>query len=599
MDLKDKAKNEPTLADLEAFERLLRDSLQHERVPDPAKAPYPQAATVSHADQAALAELTRLTQGPFSFDAPGSGPTGYADPAITTHHDDAQHMSGTTGAQLSTGPDWASVAQVLPNFVAQAGKAGLAPRIEPTPTGPEAGAGASVDPLMAFEEELRQLNVHQNDETHHNAGLRSDFAGSATPEQMIAQTDAYYPPHAAPQSPDDAAWYLQGAHQAATHDPAYDQLADAEARLAAETAAVAGAAETGAGRSRGIFYALGGVAMAGLLAIGATFMFGSKKADTPQSVPVVTAKTDPTKEKPANPGGMEIPDQNKQILSSKTGAPETKPAQVVNNTEQPMDLGQVAKRDSVRVITPSPYQTPPQVTETPSAPTAVGNEPKRVQSVRIGDPMTPSVPTQPAQPRAPSAIPSIGAVGGGAALGAIIAGTAANKAPATTPAPPRTPVAPPAQVAPPQAAPAPAKVESRPVTAATTPRVTPPTPTPATPPRPAPPKAANAPLSLTNPAAPTPSPARPQQVASAPAGSGGFAIQLASRPTQADATSASSQLASKYSSALGGKPARVVSGEANGKTVYRVRVGGYSQADAAKACERVKAAGGGCFVTRQ
>ena len=82
-------------------------------------------------------------------------------------------------------------------------------------------------------------------------------------------------------------------------------------------------------------------------------------------------------------------------------------------------------------------------------------------------------------------------------------------------------------------------------------------------------------------------------------GSGGWAIQLASRPDEASARTASGQLKTKYASAIGGRSPSVVSGEANGKPVYRVRVGGYSQQDATAACEKVKAAGGGCFITKQ
>jgi cell division protein FtsN len=76
-------------------------------------------------------------------------------------------------------------------------------------------------------------------------------------------------------------------------------------------------------------------------------------------------------------------------------------------------------------------------------------------------------------------------------------------------------------------------------------------------------------------------------------------VQLASRPTEDDARTASTQLRSRFNAALGGKAPSVVSGTANGQTVYRVRVGGYSQAAAVEACNKVKAAGGSCFVTRQ
>jgi cell division septation protein DedD len=94
--------------------------------------------------------------------------------------------------------------------------------------------------------------------------------------------------------------------------------------------------------------------------------------------------------------------------------------------------------------------------------------------------------------------------------------------------------------------------------------------------------------------APTPATSGP-----GPGTGGGFAIQLASRPSEGDARSASQQLGSRFSSQLGGRAPSVVRGEANGQTVYRVRVSGFSQADANAACTRVRASGGACFVTRQ
>lgn len=137
---------------------------------------------------------------------------------------------------------------------------------------------------------------------------------------------------------------------------------------------------------------------------------------------------------------------------------------------------------------------------------------------------------------------------------------------------------------------------------------------PVTPPRPqtAPPAAqrpaTNAPLPLVNanrPASPPANAAAPAnpapRVANAPAaGAGGaFAIQLASRPSEADAQNASRQLGQRFAGQIGGKSPVVVRGESNGQTVYRVRVTGFAQADATAACDRIRAAGGACFVARQ
>lgn len=94
-------------------------------------------------------------------------------------------------------------------------------------------------------------------------------------------------------------------------------------------------------------------------------------------------------------------------------------------------------------------------------------------------------------------------------------------------------------------------------------------------------------------------------VASAPAATparaesaGGYAVQLSSSPNEGDARAAASRLGARYSAALNGRAAGVVKGEAGGRTVYRVRVGNLSRESAVSACERVKSAGGACFVAR-
>jgi hypothetical protein len=90
-----------------------------------------------------------------------------------------------------------------------------------------------------------------------------------------------------------------------------------------------------------------------------------------------------------------------------------------------------------------------------------------------------------------------------------------------------------------------------------------------------------------------PKPAR----AASGGGSGSYGVQLSSSPSESDARGAASRLGSRFSSALGGRSPRVVKGEAAGKTVYRVRVGGMSKDGAASACGNVKSSGGSCFVT--
>ena len=79
-------------------------------------------------------------------------------------------------------------------------------------------------------------------------------------------------------------------------------------------------------------------------------------------------------------------------------------------------------------------------------------------------------------------------------------------------------------------------------------------------------------------------------------GGGGFAVQLAAPGSEAEARSTASRLGQKYSDALGG--ARVTVQKAGDKAVYRVRTASMSREDAVSACEKVKAAGGACFVAR-
>ncbi|KAF0226945.1 MAG: sporulation domain-containing [Beijerinckiaceae bacterium] len=613
MDRNGQVRKEPTLADLEAFEKLLRDSLQIEPVGGAvgtpaasAQAPEVSAPQVSAphaastADQAAMAELARLIDTPVSFDPPAGlsaglrGPVAPSAPAPVASEgsgnssDTLHHTHGSIEAALAE--DWQATPSVETRFSAPAAAAESHPAY--------AAPGADpLDPLAAFEEELRRFDIARTAELQVHAAPQEQgrYAGQTEFEPHHAAQPQ--PAHAAqsfetgnvtPQyqhgEPDWFAAQPAGQPDYAAESQAESSLNAAEERLAAEAAAAAAAsgAVAGAGRSKGIFLALGGIAVAGLAVIGGSLMMNSGKKGG-GDVPTIAARPEPTKERPADPGGVDIPNQNKQVLAARN-TPETKPASVINTTEQPLDLNQVTKRDSVRVITQSPFQNqPPQATPATGtagspAPGGPAVEPRRVTSVRIpiGGGDTATLPTGGSAPTQTAA-----AVAGASAVatGATARTSTQAPVPPTRPDPGAT-----ANVQ------TPAKVESRPATAqpvAETPKVTPPkVATAPAAPKVTPPKA-NAPLALDAP-----------RSAAGNTG-GGYAIQLASRPTEADARSASTQLKSKFAGTLGSRSPSVVSGEANGQTVYRVRVGGYSQADAVAACTRIKAAGGGCFVTKQ
>ena len=634
MDRNGQVRKEPTLADLEAFEQLLRESLQTGPATAPARpaethaanplvhnAPAPEAAapTVSarntpvveapapavHSDQAAMAELARLIETPVDFVTDFPPPTRSAPPTAPAPAAEPEHTSGHVEAQML--PGW----QTQPVIAAHP-----APVVEPAPEPVVAPppAAEALDPLAAFEEELRRFDAARlRGQTQPAAydppieDLRPAYPAEA------AQAELPPPPAAQPAyAPDPAGYEPAGYEPAASMEnwqhqayeppeepvisPAEASLKATEERLAQEAAAGAARAGTvrNVGRSKGIFLAMSGIAAAGLAVVAGSFLFSSgSKVSKSGDVPVIAAKTQPAKEKPANPGGTEIPNQNAEVLNTRTRT-EVKPAQVINNTEQPLDLNQVTKRDPVRVVAPNPYQsgapaadaarTAPASEPQPGA-TGPGVEPRRVTSVRIPIPGAPaSAGAAPSVASAPAApVPTVSAP-------AIAVPTTSAPTPTPVPAP-----LPPQRAATPDA---PVKVESRPVTANSTPRAetTPAAPAPVrvAPPAPKtePRRTANAPLSLS----PAATPARTRPAAS---GGSGWAIQLASRPTEADAKSAAGQLKSRYASAIGARSPVVVSGEANGKTVYRVRVTGFDQAGAGAACQKVKAAGGGCFVTRQ
>jgi hypothetical protein len=89
--------------------------------------------------------------------------------------------------------------------------------------------------------------------------------------------------------------------------------------------------------------------------------------------------------------------------------------------------------------------------------------------------------------------------------------------------------------------------------------------------------------------------------AEAPPANGGdnFSVQLAAPESEAEAQSASTRLRAKFSGALGGLEPVIHKAALKDKTVYRVRVGPLSHSAAITLCEKLKAAGGACFLARE
>ena len=84
------------------------------------------------------------------------------------------------------------------------------------------------------------------------------------------------------------------------------------------------------------------------------------------------------------------------------------------------------------------------------------------------------------------------------------------------------------------------------------------------------------------------------------AATGGFAVQLSSRRSEAEAQAAIHSLQAKFPAQLGGHAPLIRKVELSGKgTYYRAMVGPFgSSEEAGKLCAALKAAGGSCFVQK-
>lgn len=92
-------------------------------------------------------------------------------------------------------------------------------------------------------------------------------------------------------------------------------------------------------------------------------------------------------------------------------------------------------------------------------------------------------------------------------------------------------------------------------------------------------------------------PAAAPTASSVPAGT--YVIQIASLPSQEEAQKSYSNLSGKFASVIGGRSVDIKPAEIAGKgTYYRVRIVAGSRDDAIALCTRYKAAGGSCLVSR-
>jgi hypothetical protein len=291
-------------------------------------------------------------------------------------------------------------------------------------------------------------------------------------------------------------------------------------------------------------FALAVIGTAG--AFGYRAVFGSSGSSAPP--PVIKADTAPSKIVPvaSNDAG------SNKLITDRVNAP-GQGEKVVSREEQPVDV----KDKPAGVIFPS-AQPADQASAAPPMPTGNGiiaTDPKRVHTIAI----------RPDQTAVADASPN----------GVF-------------------PDAPPPQAAPPMPQPPRETAPARPAPQRPQPQA-------------AAPASENAPLSL-NPDAParraatrTANAAPTQLSPQATTGStGGYAVQVTSQRSEAEAQAAYRALQGKYGSALSGKPMFVHKVDLGSKGVYyRAMVGPYTnQADAGHVCSSLKSAGAQCFVQR-
>lgn len=85
-----------------------------------------------------------------------------------------------------------------------------------------------------------------------------------------------------------------------------------------------------------------------------------------------------------------------------------------------------------------------------------------------------------------------------------------------------------------------------------------------------------------------------------PAGGGGYAVQVSSQRSEAEAEAAFSALQAKYPQELGGRHPMVRRADLGAKGVYyRALVGPFASGEqASELCSKLKAAGGSCIIQK-
>lgn len=397
------------------------------------------------------------------------------------------------------------------------------------------------------------------------AGLDDLFVARAEPMDAAPALRGSYEPASA----QGYGAYQEQPQTEADYDQAYDAHYYDQSHAAGSYEPAPSEYDAPQRKSRKGMIAVGAVLGAAALGLGGAFMLQGQSTMLTGEPPLITASKEPSKVPPQSPGGVEIPNQNKQIYER---AAQESPTKVVNREEQPVDVRQHARANA-----PTAEATG---ATTPAAGHGLGlSEPKKVRTVSIrpdgtiaGTDMAAAA-SMPA-PAAPAARPTV--VAGPPAMALPTAAQTQPPAAVQAPAAPQRTAA----TATPSSTPAPRAAAATPATAGG-----------------ASPQAA--PSTTSQPAPQRVASASPTAIAPAPEASatGGFAVQLGVSPSEGDAKATLQRLQQRYAD-LGGAAPMIRKAEVNGKEVYRVRVGPMARDEASALCSKIQGQGGQCFVAK-
>ncbi|GGC69309.1 SPOR domain-containing protein [Chelatococcus reniformis] len=334
--------------------------------------------------------------------------------------------------------------------------------------------------------------------------------------------------------------------------------------------------------SRRRLYLVGAaIAVIAVGAVGAVAMRGGDGVAATGEAPVIKADSSPVKVQPPQDGTSSDTTPNKAIYE-RVGQPASANTKVVDGREEPVDVQQTVRQQAA-VTVPSERSDvstfgAPGVAALPSNPTTSRDptaglgEPRRVKTIAVRPDGTviPESVQRAAKPAVAAPSAAVAATPSPAAAAAVAPATTGKQT---------------ARVA-----------ETRSDDGAATQ-----------------PSAGSMPLSIAplgqRQAAPPRQAAAPTEVASAPAeedaaaaparrATGDFAVQLGAPGSEHEAREVFANLKRRYPAQLGPLQPTIVKAQSGGRTVYRVRVGEMSRDEATKLCQRLKSAGGSCFVAR-